>query len=130
MSKKLGYKQVANVTRRTWDVEAYEKRAKDRAKSESSNSGRNRGDASAAVAGDSTKEEFTPAAAGAAGPYKSKRAFLKARQGKVDVDSRIGTVELVSPDAVATTSSISEASDSIKVRISPISLVSHVAGLV
>lgn len=125
----LGYKQVANVTRRTWDVEAYEKRAKERTKAaeqQGSGSGGSRqnrknnddGGTPSSVAvsmqageGESTtKPEFVPAAKGAAGPHLSERAFLKARRGKVDVDSKIGSVEMINPEAVATTSSTENSS--------------------
>ena len=74
MSKELGYKQVKNVeSRRTWDRDYYEAKAKERIekgddyqdKDESGPSRR------------SQKEEFQPAAAGAAGPAGSARAYLK-----------------------------------------------------
>ena len=114
----LGYKQVANVTRRTWDVETYEKRAQERTKAAESGSARNHdkksgNTPSAAVeVGEGTKPEFVPAEKNAAGPHKSERAFLKARQGRVDVDSKIGSVEMINPDAAATTSSVDPTSSS------------------
>jgi U4/U6.U5 tri-snRNP component SNU23 len=96
MSTNLNYKQVANVTRRTWDVETYEKKAKARAENEQIQEE----ETSSAVV--HTEEEFTPAQAGAAGPEGSKRAFLKARSGQVDIDSKIGTTEIIAGDAAAT----------------------------
>jgi U4/U6.U5 tri-snRNP component SNU23 len=125
MSTNLNYKQVANVARRTWDRETYEKRAQDRANHESGRTTTARTDSSStatatAIAGggggttdngggrkgeDQEREEFLPAAVGAAGPPLSRRAFLKARTGRLDdvIDSKIGSVEIVHPDAVATT---------------------------
>jgi U4/U6.U5 tri-snRNP component SNU23 len=118
MSKNLNYKQVANVTRRTWDVETYEQRAKERTEN-ADDSGKKpksskKGGPAPPSVGDkrpltmeeedeANKEEFIPAVAGAAGPHKSKRAFLKSRRNKVDVDSKIGSVEIVNPEAAATT---------------------------
>ena len=115
MSTNLNYKQVANVARRTWDVEAYEQRAKDREKNAKSSKKKKSTVSLEAEAGDkrpmideeeSTREEFIPAVKGAAGPVASKRAFLKARRNKVDVDSKIGSVEIVNPEAAATTKAI------------------------
>ena len=110
MSTNLNYKQVANVSRRTWDVEAYEKRAQDRA-----NNGGNYNKAtedgtnseSAAREEDDKREEFVPAASGSMGPQSSKRAFLKARTNKIkSLDAKIGSVEIVNPEAAATTKSV------------------------
>jgi hypothetical protein len=123
MSSNLNYKQAANVERRTWDTETYEKRAKDRAKNEDA-SGKKEGKKGPVELGEKrpaddeaeSKEEFVPAAKGAVGPHKSKRAFLKARKGKVDVDSKIGSVEMVNPEAAATTKANIGEVGSIKVR--------------
>ena len=108
MSSNLDYKQVANVSRRTWDVEAYEKKAKARESqanaAASSRSGATDDRFHQAAATDD-KEEFTPAESGAQGPEGSKRSFLKARREKVDVDSKVGTSEMVSLEAAATSSS-------------------------
>jgi U4/U6.U5 tri-snRNP component SNU23 len=111
MSSNLNYKQVTNVARRTWDVEAYEKRAKQRSSNDNSidNTASKRQTASTEssiplsdINGDE-REEFVHAASGAAGPQLSKRAFLKARTGKVDslIDAKIGSVEIIHPDAAA-----------------------------
>lgn len=49
-------------------------------------------------------EEFVSAEPGASGPLSSKRAFLKARTNKIKgLDSKIGSVEIVNPEAMATT---------------------------
>lgn len=99
MSSNLNYKQVANVERRTWDRDEYEKKAQARAQDEPK-----AGDKRPLLSSNEEKEEFRPAAPGAAGPEKSKRAFLKARQEKVvDIDSKVGSTEIVSAEAVAKT---------------------------
>ncbi len=135
MSSNLPYKQAANVERRTWDKETYEAKAKARIAAESSsgdgNSGTNvhnkrqlpstlndPGDAN--DGGDETpntvlKEEFQAADAGAAGPWRSKRAFLKARRTKVDLESKIGTTEIINPDAAAVSSTNITDGDSVNV---------------
>ena len=126
MSTNLNYKQVANVKRRTWDVEEYEQKAKARAEAQ---------DAAAQPASgqhparkqqhrrptdgeeaarkrvkltegddDDAKEEFMPAEPGAAGPQGSERAFLQPRRGKVDISSKIGATEMISAEAAAKTS--------------------------
>lgn len=99
MSSNLNYKQVANVERRTWDRDEYEKKAQARAQDEPK-----AGDKRPLLSSNEEKEEFRPAAPGAAGPERSKRAFLKARQEKVvDIDSKVGSTEIVSAEAVAKT---------------------------
>jgi U4/U6.U5 tri-snRNP component SNU23 len=110
MSTNLNYKQVANVSRRTWDLEAYEKRAQDRANNEAgiNNEKRKVTDATSesTVEGE-RREEFVPAEAGAMGPQLSKRAFLKARTDKIEsLDAKIGSVQIVNPEATATTKSV------------------------
>lgn len=105
MSTNLNYKQVANVSRRTWDVETYEKKAKARQDETEGDDGATKrkqqvvGEGS--QADDDNKEEFQRAEEGAAGPEGSKRAFLKARRSKVDIDSKAGTSEIVAADATA-----------------------------
>ena len=126
MSSNLNYKQVANVKRRTWDVEAYEQRAKVRAEAqkkeeeEAASGFKHKGghrqqqeedDVVKRVKGDEeeeAKEEFTPAEPGAAGPMGSQRAFLKPRKGKVDVDSKAGSTEMISAEAAVKSSLKSE----------------------
>ena len=124
MASNLNYKQVTNVTRRTWDIETYEKKAKERQKAleEDGTSTKKKATPSDVVATDATngkqseeetKEEFLPAAAGAAGPEGSKRAFLKARRNNVDIDSKIGTSEMVSAESAALASKAVDNKDAV-----------------
>lgn len=46
------------------------------------------------------REEFTPAEDGAEGPMGSDRAFLKPRQGPIDLDSKVGKTEVINPTTV------------------------------
>jgi hypothetical protein len=108
MSSNLKYKQATNVERRTWDRDEYEKKAQARAQDEPK-AGDKR-----PIPENEEKEEFQSAAPGAAGPEKSKRAFLKARRDKVDIDSKVGSTEIVSAEAVAKTKL--DATGSITVR--------------
>jgi Ca2+-dependent lipid-binding protein len=137
MSSNLNYKQVANVKRRTWDVEAYGQRAKARVEAqqeeETANAqgrthkkgwGAKEEDAPKRVKEDDedeSKEEFSPAEPGASGPMGSKRAFLKPRKGKVDVDSKVGSTEFISAEAAAKTSLSSE-DDAVSAKVSFFSL--------
>lgn len=107
MSTNLNYKQVTNVARRTWDVEAYEKRAQERLKNEEAGNTSGRQKPAATAGGEGNQpaeaEEFTPAAKNAAKAHKSERAFLKARSSKVEsLDAKIGEVEIINPEATAT----------------------------
>ncbi|CAJ1949273.1 unnamed protein product [Cylindrotheca closterium] len=127
MSSNLNYKQKVNVERRTWDLDVYEQKAKERETTKGVVGGKtnhnkkpksssklkkeakvgekrsldeviNKGEEEDAV-----QEEFLPAPKGRAGPELSKRAFLKPRQHRVDViDSKVGTVEMINPEAAAT----------------------------
>jgi U4/U6.U5 tri-snRNP component SNU23 len=119
MSSNLNYKQVAQVSRRKWDSETYEKRAQDRrAQSEEvadGNNTNNRNHNAEKIVGDADddededhKEEFQRASQDAVGPEGSDRAFLKARRGKVDIDDKVGTKDLVSAEAAATTSTATD----------------------
>lgn len=118
MSNNLNYKQVANVTRRTWDAETYEKKAQARLESaasatsddghlnkKQSQSSIGQRDSSLAPSfmEDREKEEFVPAERGAVGPEGSERAYLKARKAKVDLESKVGTSQIISAEAAATT---------------------------
>eukprot|EP01083_Nonionella_stella_P000278 827_1 len=129
MSSKLPYKQAANVERRTWDKETYEAKAKARQASENgagdtnnNNMMRYQGNKRPLENNDDQhetstssetipiplreeeKEEFQTAEEGAACPWRSKRAFLKSRRGKVDLDSKVGRTEIINPDAAAASS--------------------------
>ena len=98
----LNYKQVENVSRRTWDVEAYQKRAQDRINNEGRGGTINNNDN--ASKNEELREEFVPAPMNASGPVLSNRAFLKARTDKVNsLNSKIGSVEIINPVAAATT---------------------------
>eukprot|EP00594_Rhizosolenia_setigera_P002685 CAMPEP_0178955372 /NCGR_PEP_ID=MMETSP0789-20121207/9563_1 /TAXON_ID=3005 /ORGANISM="Rhizosolenia setigera, Strain CCMP 1694" /LENGTH=263 /DNA_ID=CAMNT_0020636985 /DNA_START=20 /DNA_END=811 /DNA_ORIENTATION=+ len=106
MSNNLGYKQAVNVERRTWDKETYEARAKNRAaKAENSESidreleHDENGPSLKRVKKNDEKEEFRQAEKGAAGPMLSKRAYLKSREERVDLESKIGQSEIIDPDA-------------------------------
>lgn len=114
MSKNLNYKQVTNVHRRTWDVETYERKAKEReqraVEAEQRSGSKKTASTGAAALDDRTlgdhehqREEFRPATAGAAGPEGSKRAYLKAREGTVTdiIDAKVGTSEIVSAEVAA-----------------------------
>ena len=114
MSTNLKYKQVVNVSRRTWDLETYEKRAQDRAnKNTNSQDGtiESKRKQLPLVAADNeeehpkNEEEFRPAASNAIGPQSSNRAFLKARTKKISsLDAKIGSVEIINPEGMAATS--------------------------
>jgi len=43
------------------------------------------------------KEEFLAADTNASGPAGSQRAFLKSRVGKIDLDTKVGKVEVINP---------------------------------
>lgn len=110
-----------NVERRTWDKETYEARARSRAAAEAGSSsaaasiaaGANGDDApsaaAAAIKGEidpaDEKEEFLPAQAGRAGPMGSERAFLKSRSRRVDLESKLGSTEIIDPAAASATRS-------------------------
>jgi U4/U6.U5 tri-snRNP component SNU23 len=113
-----------NVERRTWDKETYEARARSRAAAEAtaeagsnlSHAQHHANDISGGGSGvgdeiknqidpSVEKEEFLPAQQGRAGPMGSKRAFLKARSQKVDLESKLGTSEIIDPSAASATKS-------------------------
>ena len=111
MSTNLNYKQVVNTTRRTWDMKTYEKRAQDRAKNTNTRADEKLEAVGApsdvVVSGGNDQEEFVPAASGELGPQSSDRAFLKARTNKIkSLDAKIGSVEMINPEAMATSKSV------------------------
>jgi U4/U6.U5 tri-snRNP component SNU23 len=80
--------------RRTWDKEYYEAKAQGKLIETAESSEANKdGNITAAV-----REEFKPAAIDAQGPEGSQRAFLKAREAKVDLESKAGKTELYTPN--------------------------------
>jgi U4/U6.U5 tri-snRNP component SNU23 len=103
MASNLNYKQVANVNRRTWDAETYEKKAKARQENEETKS-TSTNDSTSLLSAATKAPEFQPATAGAAGPEGSDRAYLKARESHVNIDDKVGTTELIAPDASASSS--------------------------
>jgi U4/U6.U5 tri-snRNP component SNU23 len=77
--------------RRTWDKSYYESKAKERIAN---------GDEIVVQPGavstkTSLKEEFKAASKDAAGPMGSDRAFLHARTERIDIDSKVGKVEVI-----------------------------------
>ena len=101
-----------NVERRTWDKEAYEARARSREKGEdptTSNASTDANDTAAAIKNEidptEEKEEFLPAQQGRAGPEGSQRAFLKSRSKQVDLESKLGSTEIIDPAAASATKS-------------------------
>lgn len=102
-------KKHVNVERRTWDKETYEARAKARTASTnegaSSSTSPDRNSGGGDDGDNDTKEEFQEATRGAAGPSGSKRAFLKSRSQKVDLESKVGTTDIIDPAAAAATRS-------------------------
>ncbi len=104
--------------RRTWDKDYYEKRARDRAEQgdsfeeeDATNAG-NKAKARRIIKAyfsslffmfslifycKNIQEEFLAAEDDRSGPMGSQRAFLKSREQKVDLDSKVGKVEIVNP---------------------------------
>ena len=112
MSSNLPYKQVKNVERRTWDKKTYTERAEARSKASLDDDAMARktmkrplSTVAAALTDNYDKEEFIPADSGAAGPLNSKRSFLKARRERVDIDSKLGSVEIINPEKIGKSSS-------------------------
>mmetsp|Transcript_32312 Transcript_32312/g.74436 ORF Transcript_32312/g.74436 Transcript_32312/m.74436 type:complete len:313 (-) Transcript_32312:168-1106(-) len=113
-------KKVVNVERRTWDIAAYEARAKQRA-GQQANDGRVEDKDLPSAAGttqsssqsDDIKEEFRPADSGGPKLPKSERSFLKARTRHVDLESKVGTTEIVVPPQATAESSIDDTNDSV-----------------
>lgn len=129
-----------NVERRTWDKETYEARAQSRAAAEEAEKdGASAAPVAAALADGETnnavvasikndidptaeKEEFLPAQQGRAGPMGSQRAFLKSRSGKVDLESKLGSTEMIDPAAASAVKS--KLSDDTTSPLTPASGVS------
>jgi len=75
-------KGALNVVRRTWDTEEYAKRAEERENNE--------GVTEVKIEDELDAKLYRRADSGAAGPLNSKRAFLRARDFDVQVDSKLG----------------------------------------
>jgi U4/U6.U5 tri-snRNP component SNU23 len=93
-----------NVERRTWDKETYEARALSRATAEESSDLPHATDKK--TDDEETPEEFQKASSERAGPMGSKRAFLKSRSNRVDLTSKLGSVEIIDPKAASNTGGI------------------------
>mmetsp|Transcript_37429 Transcript_37429/g.38110 ORF Transcript_37429/g.38110 Transcript_37429/m.38110 type:complete len:218 (-) Transcript_37429:56-709(-) len=79
--------------RRSWDKDYYEAKAKDRIER-----GEDVEDKSKGKTVKSAKEEFQPASKGAEGPAGSERAFISARKGKIDLESKVGKTQVINPN--------------------------------
>ena len=88
-------KNVGGAQRRTWDIEEYERRAKERAET---------GDETVEGDMDSRplrdREEFKKAAEGMAGPSGSARAFVKVRETNLNLNSAIGKTQIISDNGI------------------------------
>jgi len=90
-SKKTDGKNVGGAQRRTWDLEEYEKRAKDRA--ELGDDDLKEGDVDSRPLRD--REEFKSASADMAGPSGSSRAFVKHRTTNLNLTAAIGKTQII-----------------------------------
>jgi U4/U6.U5 tri-snRNP component SNU23 len=89
---------MAGIGRRTWDKELYEQKAKDRLERlDEEGLSKSSTGVSSAAAKKIMKEEFEAAEKGSAGPMGSQRAFLKVRESKIDLESKIGKTEIIAP---------------------------------
>ena len=92
--------------RRTWDKQAYEEKARERAEAEAEAQDGPLTDAPSAAAKDGVKrmrEEFVAAEPGAAGPEGSARAFVRAREGDsllANLENKAGTTQIVTAAAL------------------------------
>jgi len=95
---------MAGNVRRVWDKELYERKARERAAlgedNDSEDEEKSGGGKRVESAAESVKEEFRPAEHGAAGPQGSSRAFIKAREGDLGLDSNVGKTQIVSAAAI------------------------------
>jgi U4/U6.U5 tri-snRNP component SNU23 len=81
--------------RRTWDKEYFEQRAKDRL--EYGDDYVDGEDSNKLNKKSIVKEEFRPAEEGASGPMGSERAFLKSRESKLELEEKVGKIEIINP---------------------------------
>jgi len=83
--------------RRTWDKEQFAQKAKDRQEfGDDFVDGKEKGED--AKPKKASKEEFKAADEGASGPMGSERAFLKSRDYKLELDEKVGKVEIFNPN--------------------------------
>ena len=85
--------------RRTWDKDYYEQKAKERYEAGDDNNQHSSKQSSSTKT--QTKEEFIAASREEAGPMGSARAFLKPRQSGIDLESKVGKVEIIAPTDAA-----------------------------
>jgi U4/U6.U5 tri-snRNP component SNU23 len=83
--------------RRTWDKEFYAQKARDRI--EKGDEYVDEDDSKLNKAKKALKEEFKHADEGSSGPTGSQRAFLKSRDYKIDLEEKIGKIEVINPSA-------------------------------
>mmetsp|Transcript_45945 Transcript_45945/g.92717 ORF Transcript_45945/g.92717 Transcript_45945/m.92717 type:complete len:239 (+) Transcript_45945:106-822(+) len=93
-SKEVG-KNVGGAQRRTWDIEEYEKRARERAELGDETV---EGDVDSRPLRD--REEFKKADSGMMGPEGSKRAFVKHRETNLNLTSAIGKTQIIGDSGV------------------------------
>lgn len=86
------FTQTIMSGRRTWDKEEYAKKARVRAEMGDDYDAE---DSRSNKAKEKPKEEFAKADDGAAGPMGSERAFLKVREGRVDLESKVGKTQVI-----------------------------------
>lgn len=82
--------------RRTWDKKAYEEKAQQRLEGGLDEEE----DGGPKLIKKPKKEEFQQADEDAEGPMGSSRAFLQARRDKIDVESKVGKIEVVDPSNI------------------------------
>lgn len=84
--------------RRTWDKAHYEALAKDRiARGDIEEEEREKEGGKT----HRSKDEFQRADDNEAGPAGSERAYLRARESKVDIESKVGVIEVLKPNTAA-----------------------------
>ena len=86
--------------RRTWDKSYYEQKAKERADRGDDHDTTVDKNGSSSSNNIAKKPEFQHADIGAAGPAGSSRAFLKVRDNDIDLDGKVGRVEIIKPNSV------------------------------
>eukprot|EP00981_Chlorochromonas_danica_P004107 scaffold801_cov178-Ochromonas_danica.AAC.12 len=85
--------------RRTWDKEFYEKKAKERLEygDEYVDGSNTTSEVGSKKQTAEVREEFRPATENEQGPLGSQRAFLKSRESKIELEDKVGKVEILNP---------------------------------